>query len=221
MDVDGTDRQELTKTDSKTRIPSGHRTASSSAFQSNRDGNFEIYTMNIDGTGVTRLTKPDGRDRTELALSPPGSSAERCRGQSPCDLDGPLRVAADPEVHRGRAVADHRERRREDPNRARRRGPRSARPPRASSPPSRPRPRPARRGRPRCRAVDFARDASAQARSAALPPDVASIPAPKCATGEADSQRDSASSSTCPPSSAAWRNSTDGPSLASTRSAAP
>jgi len=26
-------------------------------FQSNRDGNFEIYTMNVDGTGVTRLTR--------------------------------------------------------------------------------------------------------------------------------------------------------------------
>ena len=32
------------------------------AFVSGRDGNNEIYVMNADGTGVTRLTKDPGED---------------------------------------------------------------------------------------------------------------------------------------------------------------
>ena len=41
-------------------------------FHSNRDGNFEIYAMNADGTGLTRLTNHPGND-THAALSPDGS----------------------------------------------------------------------------------------------------------------------------------------------------
>ena len=32
------------------------------AFQSNRDGNFEIYVMNADGSGQTRLTTNEAND---------------------------------------------------------------------------------------------------------------------------------------------------------------
>jgi Tol biopolymer transport system component len=32
-------------------------------FHSNRDGNFELYVMNGDGSGVTRLTNHPGIDR--------------------------------------------------------------------------------------------------------------------------------------------------------------
>ena len=32
------------------------------AFQSNRDGNVEIYVMNADGSGLTRLTNSPGAD---------------------------------------------------------------------------------------------------------------------------------------------------------------
>lgn len=38
---------------------------------SSRDGNFEIYVMNIDGTGVARLTTHPGLD-TRPAWSPDG-----------------------------------------------------------------------------------------------------------------------------------------------------
>ena len=41
------------------------------AFESNRDGNFEIYTMNVDGTGLTRLTQNPARDHV-AAWSPDG-----------------------------------------------------------------------------------------------------------------------------------------------------
>ena len=42
------------------------------AFTSNRDGNDEIYVMNADGTGVTRLTNDPASDR-QPAWSPDGS----------------------------------------------------------------------------------------------------------------------------------------------------
>src|SRR5256885_2251960 len=42
------------------------------AFTSNRDGNDEIYVMNADGTGVTRLTNDPASD-SQPAWSPDGS----------------------------------------------------------------------------------------------------------------------------------------------------
>ena len=42
------------------------------AFQSNRDGNYEIYVMNVDGSGVTRVTSNPTQDE-EPAWSPDGS----------------------------------------------------------------------------------------------------------------------------------------------------
>ena len=41
------------------------------AFRSNRDGNHEIYTMNVDGSGQTRLTNDQSEDDTP-AWSPDG-----------------------------------------------------------------------------------------------------------------------------------------------------
>ena len=47
--------------------PDGERIA----FFSDRDGNFEIYVMNADGTGVSRLTDEPGADALP-AWSPDG-----------------------------------------------------------------------------------------------------------------------------------------------------
>ena len=52
--------------------PFSGATGSLIAFNSNRDGNFEIYVMNADGTSVTRLTTNNAYDR-EPAWSPDGS----------------------------------------------------------------------------------------------------------------------------------------------------
>jgi Tol biopolymer transport system component len=43
------------------------------AFQSDRDGNNEIYTMNANGTGVQRLTNNSARDE-DPAYSPDGKN---------------------------------------------------------------------------------------------------------------------------------------------------
>ena len=42
------------------------------AFASNRSGNFEIWTMNVDGTGAVNLTN-NGRSNFDLAWSPDGT----------------------------------------------------------------------------------------------------------------------------------------------------
>src|SRR5919198_464787 len=44
------------------------------AFMSDRTGNWEIYAMNADGTGVTNLTRDPGADDQAPAWSPDGSS---------------------------------------------------------------------------------------------------------------------------------------------------
>jgi TolB protein len=56
MNTDGTGRHQLTSNQFDDSSPAWSPDSSHLAFQSNRDGNYEIYTMNADGTGVTRLT---------------------------------------------------------------------------------------------------------------------------------------------------------------------
>ena len=34
------------------------------AFQTNRDGNWEIYSIAVDGTGLTNLTRSPGQETT-------------------------------------------------------------------------------------------------------------------------------------------------------------
>ncbi len=52
--------------------PVVHATDGKIVFQSSRDGNSEIYVMNADGTGVTRLTNNPASD-SQPALSPDGA----------------------------------------------------------------------------------------------------------------------------------------------------
>jgi len=63
MNIDGTNPRRLTtprgyRDDRPTFSPDGKKIA----FASNRDGNWEIYVMNADGTGQTRLTNSPGAD---------------------------------------------------------------------------------------------------------------------------------------------------------------
>ena len=52
------------------------------AFASDRDGNFEIYTMNADGTNQTRITNDPATSSTQVATGP-GSSYVRPKGATP------------------------------------------------------------------------------------------------------------------------------------------
>jgi TolB protein len=61
MNVDGTDRQKLTG-DNFDAHPSYTPDGSKIVFTSFRDGNNEIYSMNVDGTSQTRLTFAGGAD---------------------------------------------------------------------------------------------------------------------------------------------------------------
>ena len=45
------------------RDPSSGATEYKIAFESARDGNYEIYVMNADGSGQTRLTNSEGIDQ--------------------------------------------------------------------------------------------------------------------------------------------------------------
>jgi TolB protein len=63
--------------------PSGQRFA----FHSNRDGNFELYAMNVDGTGVTRLTNVPGKNSYYPSWS---SDGKRIAFHS--DRDGNLEI---------------------------------------------------------------------------------------------------------------------------------
>jgi Tol biopolymer transport system component len=58
---DGTDRRQLTDSPGENRDPTWSADGSEIAFSTNRDGNFEIYKMDADGSNQIRLTNtPDG-----------------------------------------------------------------------------------------------------------------------------------------------------------------
>jgi hypothetical protein len=69
MDADGANRADLGPGTNPAFSPDGGKIV----FTSNRDGDFEIYTMAIDGTGVTQLTHNTGAFDGDPVFSPDGS----------------------------------------------------------------------------------------------------------------------------------------------------
>jgi hypothetical protein len=87
MNADGSNVVQLTNEPGFDIDPSFSGTGKKIAFRSNRDGNFEIYSMNPDGTGQTRLTNntvtdlhpdfsPNGK-AIVFATQVPGSAGPR------------------------------------------------------------------------------------------------------------------------------------------------
>jgi len=73
MNADGTERVNLTDdSDANEGSPAMSPDGQHIAFESDRDGNVEIYVMNRNGTGVRRLTNNPAEDRAP-AWSPDGS----------------------------------------------------------------------------------------------------------------------------------------------------
>ena len=62
MNADGTGQTRLTNKPASDAYPTFSPDSSKIAFDSNRDGNDEIYSMNADGSGQTRLTNAAGVD---------------------------------------------------------------------------------------------------------------------------------------------------------------
>ena len=56
MNADGTGQARLTNNAAYDSDPSWSPDGSRIAFNSDRDGNYEVYVMNADGTGQARLT---------------------------------------------------------------------------------------------------------------------------------------------------------------------
>ena len=72
MNSDGTQASQLTDNPGEDWNPSWSPDGTSLAFASNRNGNWDIYTMNSDGTQVTQLTDNPSSD-LEPVWSPDGA----------------------------------------------------------------------------------------------------------------------------------------------------
>ena len=67
MNADGSRQQRLTTRGAQPGWSPDGRTI---AFMSERDGNAEIYTMNVDGSGQRNLTRTRGQQERWLVWSP-------------------------------------------------------------------------------------------------------------------------------------------------------
>jgi TolB protein len=62
MNADGSNIQNISNSPDREHHPAWSPDGARIAFQSDRDGNWEIYVMNVDGTDVQRLTDNDVKD---------------------------------------------------------------------------------------------------------------------------------------------------------------
>ena len=70
---DGTNRRRLTNDPARDRGPSWFPGGTKIAFFSDRNGSYEIWTVNSDGTGLTQVTNSPGANRSTPIWSPDGT----------------------------------------------------------------------------------------------------------------------------------------------------
>jgi TolB protein len=64
MNADGTGMTDLSNNPAEDWAPTWSPDGSQIAFQSNRDGNWEIYVMNADGSNQTNVTNDPADDQS-------------------------------------------------------------------------------------------------------------------------------------------------------------
>jgi TolB protein len=62
MNADGTNQTRLTTDPANDNLPSWSPDGRNIAFQSDRDGNGEVYVMNVDGSGQMNLSNDSAHD---------------------------------------------------------------------------------------------------------------------------------------------------------------
>jgi TolB protein len=72
MEADGTLARRVTPRDMEARLPNWSPDDSKLVFQSNREGNWNIYTVKVDGSDLTRMTHGPAAE-TSGAFSPDGA----------------------------------------------------------------------------------------------------------------------------------------------------
>jgi Tol biopolymer transport system component len=64
MNADGSGVQRVTDHPADDTAPAWSPDGTRLAFQTNRDGNSEIYSIAVDGTGLTNLSRSPGQETT-------------------------------------------------------------------------------------------------------------------------------------------------------------
>ncbi len=83
MDPDGSNKLRLTTTDAYDAAPVWSPDGSKIAFTSRRDGNFDIYVMNADGSGQVNLTENSSAEDAYPSWSPDGTMIAFCSNRDP------------------------------------------------------------------------------------------------------------------------------------------
>jgi Tol biopolymer transport system component len=73
LDRDGTGLRQLTNDAHKDRGPRFSPDAGRLLFYSNRSGSYEVWSVRLDGSGLTQVTRTAGSETTEVQVSPDGS----------------------------------------------------------------------------------------------------------------------------------------------------
>ena len=95
---DGTGLRQLTNDPHKDRGASFFPDGRQLLFYSNRSGQYEAWSVRLDGSGLTQVTRTVGSESTEARLSPDGSlvAVNLDRGMALARLGGPLPVSPEP-----------------------------------------------------------------------------------------------------------------------------